>query len=141
MTTMVIEAQWKPDRRREVAEAMFAELRMVQEYICDKSCPVEHHTQRCDRLRAVLLDAEPVLQNGATMIKQPEVQPPMPGSDEAILAGCECAVLDNHHGAGAYEVNGRPVFWVNGECPLHGNGKTDCTLKRLAADPDMYSGA
>jgi len=65
-------------------------------------------------------------------IKQPTVNSPLPGSDEAIAAGCSCAIMDNHHGAGAYEVNGRPVYWVSGSCAIHGTGKTDCTLKRSA---------
>jgi len=65
-------------------------------------------------------------------IKQPEVNLPLPGSDEAINAGCSCAVLDNRHGAGAYEVNGKAVFWVNASCKIHGDGsaREDCRLKR-----------
>jgi len=66
------------------------------------------------------------------MIKQPETKPLAPGSDEAIEDNCSCAILDNNNGAGAYKVNGQPVYWVSGDCPLHGTGKADCTLKRMA---------
>ena len=48
---------------------------------------------------------------------------PPPGSDAALDDGCECPVLDNCHGKGAFEFagpNGEPVYWVNWECPLHG---------------------
>lgn len=44
---------------------------------------------------------------------------PNPGSDEAIEMGCRCAVLDNRHGLGAYNVEDG-VFWISGDCPLHG---------------------
>ncbi len=44
---------------------------------------------------------------------------PNPGSDEAINQGCICPVLDNHYGAGARGAYG-DMFWVNGDCPLHG---------------------
>lgn len=47
---------------------------------------------------------------------------PNPGSDEAINAGCKCAVLDNNHGAGCGRTDddGRPLFWINNDCQLHG---------------------
>jgi|WetSurMetagenome_2_1015567.scaffolds.fasta_scaffold400137_3 hypothetical protein len=45
---------------------------------------------------------------------------PNPGSDEAIEQGCACPVLDNHHGKGVSLI-GKPLFWVNEECPLHGS--------------------
>ena len=67
------------------------------------------------------------------MIKQPTVNPPLPGSDEAIAAGCTCSPGLNKKGAGAYWVNGKPTFWCDGLCKHHGSGKTDCTLKRLSA--------
>lgn len=48
---------------------------------------------------------------------------PNPGSDEALDAGCRCAVLDNGHGRGAYGgvkgPDGKPMFWISGDCPLH----------------------
>lgn len=44
---------------------------------------------------------------------------PDPGSDAAIDLGCTCAVLDNNHGRGAYEIDGRPQFWINGGCKIH----------------------
>ena len=43
---------------------------------------------------------------------------PNPGSDAAIAEGCTCPVLDNEHGTGII-INGRYVFWVNGDCPVH----------------------
>ena len=46
---------------------------------------------------------------------------PNPGSDEAIKIGCTCPILDNYHGKGAYnDENGKPLFWINGDCPVHG---------------------
>jgi hypothetical protein len=45
-----------------------------------------------------------------------------PGSSEARAAGCLCAVMDNAHGAGAFfDEHGKPAFWINMECPLHGD--------------------
>lgn len=45
-----------------------------------------------------------------------------PGSKEAVAAGCQCPVMDNGHGRGAYvDQNGDPVFWFNMNCPLHGD--------------------
>jgi len=38
-----------------------------------------------------------------------------PGSDEALLLGCTCPVLDNNHGEGL----DNETFWVSGDCPLH----------------------
>lgn len=47
---------------------------------------------------------------------------PNPGTKEAIAADCKCPVIDNCHGAGAYnDENGKPLFWINGNCPIHGN--------------------
>lgn len=49
---------------------------------------------------------------------------PNPGSDEAILQGCRCPVLDNAHGRGAWGSEGpNAVFFVNEDCPLHVNRK------------------
>ncbi len=46
---------------------------------------------------------------------------PNPGSEEAVALGCLCPVLDNEHGRGAYlDATGKPVFWINEDCPLHG---------------------
>jgi hypothetical protein len=53
--------------------------------------------------------------------------PVNPGSDEAIMLGCTCAVLDNCHGAGfpIFDDDGNkedhPGFWVNEDCPIHGS--------------------
>jgi len=43
---------------------------------------------------------------------------PNPGSDEAVAAGCTCAVMDNRHGQGIPSKDG-PLFWISGDCPLH----------------------
>jgi hypothetical protein len=58
--------------------------------------------------------------------------PPNPGSQAAIDAGCECAVLDNCHGRGfpwprtdGRDPNAFPSFYVNASCPMHGGGTVD----------------
>jgi len=44
-----------------------------------------------------------------------------PGSVEAIARGCTCPVVDNGHGRGCGEDDaGRPKFWINMRCPIHG---------------------
>lgn len=49
------------------------------------------------------------------------VDTPNPGSDEAIKQGCLCAVMDNCHGRGCgRSEDGKPLFWITGDCPLHG---------------------
>ena len=45
---------------------------------------------------------------------------PPPGSDEANALGCTCPTLDNNHGRGAYEDSNGPLYWINADCPLHG---------------------
>lgn len=46
---------------------------------------------------------------------------PNPGSDEAIAIGCLCPVLDNGHGRHApfMGADGKPEWWVRGDCPVH----------------------
>lgn len=50
---------------------------------------------------------------------------PKPGSDEAILKGCTCPVLDNGHGkgylGGMKDRKGKVIYVINAECPLHGS--------------------
>lgn len=49
-----------------------------------------------------------------------EHQPPNPGSDKALAAGCICAVMDNCHGKFApYPPDG---WWITEGCPLHAWG-------------------
>ena len=50
---------------------------------------------------------------------------PNPGSDEACELGCTCPVLDNAHGRGCGRVgeDGKPLFWVSGNCPIHSKKK------------------
>lgn len=48
---------------------------------------------------------------------------PNPGSDDAVAKGCTCPVLDNGRGRGAYQIDGKWVFWTNAQCPLHGSNK------------------
>ena len=47
---------------------------------------------------------------------------PNPGSDAALEQGCVCPRYDNARGAG-FMLNGRQVFWIIEDCPLHGGGK------------------
>lgn len=64
---------------------------------------------------------------------------PPPGSDEAIKRGCRCAIIDNNYGKGAYIVDGKPVYWVSGDCALHTEDCTvdDCRLiKSVWQNPD-----
>lgn len=44
-----------------------------------------------------------------------------PGSIEAKNKGCKCPQTDNGRGLGAFvDDKGKPVFWINKDCPLHG---------------------
>lgn len=45
---------------------------------------------------------------------------PNPGSDEAIKQGCKCPRIDNIDMAGVVDENGEPLYWINEDCPLHG---------------------
>lgn len=53
-----------------------------------------------------------------------------PGSPYAIAHGCICPRLDNANGqgymGGAKDKEGKPMFWINQDCPIHaiGNPKT-----------------
>lgn len=40
-----------------------------------------------------------------------------PGSRDAIVAGCTCAIIDNHHGAGYHGQAG--IFVFTSGCPVH----------------------
>ncbi len=51
------------------------------------------------------------------------LNPPPPGSDEALKLGCGCAVIDNHYGKGFHWGGQDNQYWINGDCPLHGNIK------------------
>ena len=48
-----------------------------------------------------------------------------PGSDTAIAQGCLCPVLDSGRGVGymggAKGENGKPMFWINSACSVHGS--------------------
>jgi hypothetical protein len=66
------------------------------------------------------------------MIEIPRTAPP-PGSTDAIIRRCSCPILDNNHGDGAYWVDGKPMFWISGGCPVHDpGGEPDCRLKAYA---------
>jgi len=41
-----------------------------------------------------------------------------PGSKQALLNGCTCAVMDNHHGEG-FPYKGEQCFYISGGCPIH----------------------
>ena len=42
------------------------------------------------------------------------------GGDEAIVAGCACAVLDNGHGKGIGGNGKKFGWWISEDCPIHG---------------------
>jgi len=45
----------------------------------------------------------------------------IPGTQEALDAGCLCPVLDNSHGKGYMGLGEeRGLYVYNGECPIHG---------------------
>jgi uncharacterized protein YbdZ (MbtH family) len=47
---------------------------------------------------------------------------PNPGSDEAVKAGCICAVMDNNHGRFAPwpgKRGGPDGWWITAGCPVH----------------------
>ena len=48
---------------------------------------------------------------------------PNPGSIEAAKLGCKCPALDNGWGKGSgyTDDSGDPIFWINEECPIHGD--------------------
>lgn len=60
------------------------------------------------------------------------VDPPNPGTDEAIEQGCKCPIMDNGHGlgylGGMKSEEGNTLFVYTQGCPLHWpNGKCeDC---------------
>lgn len=45
-------------------------------------------------------------------------EPPYPGSDEAIDAGCMCPVMDNGRG-NVEAARDRGGWWIGVGCPLH----------------------
>jgi hypothetical protein len=47
----------------------------------------------------------------------------LPGSPDAIAAGCKCPRIDNGHGRGIYGDGNRFGWWINGDCPIHANGR------------------
>jgi hypothetical protein len=56
---------------------------------------------------------------------------PTPGSDEAKSQGCKCPRMDNAYGAGylggAKDKDGKPVFVIRADCPIHGERVTEVT--------------
>jgi len=64
--------------------------------------------EKAKRLRNVVVDDKPM--------DFGEVPPP--GSDEALLLGCSCPVMDNYHGQGWF-AHGERQFMVAMDCPLH----------------------
>lgn len=44
---------------------------------------------------------------------------PNPGSEKALDLGCECPVIDNHHGEGRPDGNGGREFIYVKDCPVH----------------------
>lgn len=68
---------------------------------------------------------------------------PNPGSDAALRLGCKCPVMDNAHGEGCgmKDTEGKPLFWISGNCPLHGHKEGDAHDKNhdRNRDPDPTS--
>jgi len=52
-----------------------------------------------------------------------------PGSPEAVLNGCICPVIDNHHGKGSRGDGTR--FITNAACPLHHSGHVPLKKRAL----------
>jgi len=53
------------------------------------------------------------------------IKDPKPGSKEAIEAGCNCPVIDNHHGAGVPLKHPGTSdmaigYWMTADCVIHG---------------------
>jgi hypothetical protein len=53
------------------------------------------------------------------------IKDPKPGSKEAIEAGCNCPVMDNHHGEGIpFNKPGTSDimigYWMTADCVIHG---------------------
>ena len=46
-----------------------------------------------------------------------------PGSDYAVESGCLCPVMDNCRGRGYMGIDDQ--FWINAQCPLHGDLSDD----------------
>lgn len=53
-----------------------------------------------------------------------------PGSPEAVSLGCRCPVMDNAHGKGSGQTdeNGRPLYWISRQCPLHGGNNLEIEI-------------
>jgi hypothetical protein len=43
-----------------------------------------------------------------------------PGSKEARKSGCTCPVIDNAYGKGVFCDGEKNGWWINGNCPIHG---------------------
>lgn len=68
--------------------------------------------------------------------KKITITPILPGSPEAVAAGCTCPVLDNGHGLG----RGDGTFVFDGGCPIHGaeslreSAATECPRNENGVD-------
>jgi len=47
----------------------------------------------------------------------------LPGSPASVMQGCTCDAEDNCDGQGV-ELDGKPMYFVAVDCPLHGEGRT-----------------
>lgn len=43
-----------------------------------------------------------------------------PGGSSAVKNGCTCPVMDNNRGKGVATLDGDILFWMDQDCPLHG---------------------
>jgi hypothetical protein len=50
---------------------------------------------------------------------------PSPGSDEAVAFGCKCPVDINNQGQGITGSDGKTMWWLKGDCPIHGDEERD----------------
>ncbi len=46
----------------------------------------------------------------------------LPGSNDAVTAGCTCPVATNEFGAGVSDGEGHTTFTMVESCPIHGPG-------------------
>lgn len=80
-----------------------------------------------------------MIENNASLINQTSGRDELrPGSNDALAAGCLCPVLDNGRGKGAYgggllDEEGKPLYWINAECPIHGSAKEPTTENPVGA--------
>ncbi len=64
-----------------------------------------------------------------------------PGSNYCVSRGCTCGPGRNNFGVGSTE-NGRYIYLVDSECPLHGRftwGKADADVRARPEEEEDYA--